>query len=120
MIPQGTKVYFAVKPADLRRSFSLAALASAELEKDPTQGGLYVFLNRKASQARILFRDPHGWGLLCKRLDRGHFRRPPCEEGRFVWELDAPALLRWLNDIELGRSARRVVRSAASQLTLLS
>ena len=53
MIAPGTKVYFAVKPADLRRTFSLAALASAELAKDPTQGGLFIFLNRKGDQVRV-------------------------------------------------------------------
>jgi transposase len=120
MIPQGTKVYFAVKPADLRRSFAgLAALASAELAKDPSQGGLFVFLNRKGDQSRILFRDPHGWCLLSKRLDRGRFRRPPCEGDRFVWELEAAALLSWLQDIDLSRSAPRKPRSSTSRLTLV-
>jgi transposase len=120
MIPHGTRVYFAVQPADLRRSFTgLAALASAQLAKDPTQGGLFVFCNRKASQVRILFRDPHGWCLLCKRLDRGKFRRPPLEDGSFVWELDAPALLRWLDDIEPSRASVRRARAEVSPLTLL-
>jgi transposase len=119
MIAPGTKVYFAVKPADLRRSFSLAALASAELAKDPTQGGLFVFLNRKGSQVRIVFRDPHGWCLLCKRLDRGKFRRPPLENGSFVWELDAAELLHWLDDIEPTPASVRRARAAASRLTLL-
>jgi transposase len=120
MIPYGTRVYFAVQPADLRKSFTgLAALASAQLAKDPTQGGLFVFCNRKASQVRILFRDPHGWCLLCKRLDRGKFRRPPLENGSFVWELDAPALLHWLDDVEPTRVSVRRARAAASRFTLL-
>jgi transposase len=119
VIAPGTKVYFAVKPADLRRSFSLAALASAELAKDPTQGGLYVFLNRRGDQARVLFKDPHGWCLLCKRLDGGRFRRPPLEQGRFVWEMDAAALLRWLDDIEPSRAVVRRTRSVSAHLQLL-
>jgi len=120
VIPRGTKVYFAVKPADLRRSFTgLAALASAELAKDPTQGGMFVFLNRKASQARILFKDPHGWCLLCKRLEGGQFRRPPCEDGQFVWELDASTLLQWLDDIEPSRASVRRTRSVTTRLALL-
>jgi transposase len=120
MIAPGTKVYFAVKPADLRRSFTgLAALASAELAKDPSEGGLFVFLNRKADQARVLFKDPHGWCLLCKRLDRGRFRRPPGADGRFVWEAESATLLRWLDEIEPARAAARKVRSVAAQLTLV-
>lgn len=46
MIPAGTKVYFAIKPADLRKSFDgLSALALSELEKNPSEGGLFVFVN---------------------------------------------------------------------------
>lgn len=119
MIAPGTKVYFAVRPADLRRSFSLAVLASTQLAKDPTQGGLFVFLNRRGDQARVLFKDPHGWCLLCKRLDRGRFRRPACEDGRLVWELDAAELMRWLDDVEPSRGSMRRTRSALSRLTLL-
>ena len=54
MIPAGTKVYFAVKPADLRRSFDgLSALAMGKLQKDPSEGGLLVFVNKRGNQARV-------------------------------------------------------------------
>ena len=120
MIPPTTKVYFAVKPADLRRSFfGLAALANAELERNPAEGGLFVFCNRRRDQIRVLFKDPHGWCLVCKRLDRGHFRRPSCEEGRFVWEADATALLRFLEDIEWRAASRGRSRRSIPRLTLL-
>jgi transposase len=52
MIAAGTKVYFALKPADMRRSFDgLAALASSELARDPARGGLFVFTNRRRNRA---------------------------------------------------------------------
>lgn len=55
MIPAGTRVYFALRPADLRRSFDgLAALAAGELAKDPRAGGLFVFANRRGHQVRAL------------------------------------------------------------------
>ena len=120
MIPSGTKVYFAVRPADLRKSFDgLAALAHSELERDPGKGGLFVFTNRRGNQVRILFRDPKGWCLLAKRLDHGKFRRPVLEEGRFVWEAEGPALLKFLEDIDLSRFSRRTVRAAQAQLQLV-
>ncbi len=120
MIAPGTKVYFALAPADCRRSFDgLAALAASQLERDPRQGGMYVFLNRKGSQVRVLFRDPHGWCILAKRLDRGRFRRPACEAGQIVWETEAAELLRFLSEIDWTRAARRVQRSVHAQLTLV-
>jgi transposase len=120
MIPHGTKVYFALEPADMRRSFDgLATMARSVMHKEPAAGGLFVFLNRRADQLRVLFRDSHGWCLLAKRLDRGVFRRPRCEEGRFVWETEAQTLLRFLDDIDLGRCVARVRRSATAQLSIV-
>jgi len=120
MIPAHTRVYFATKPADLRRSFDgLAALAASELERDPGAGGLFVFVNRRANQVRILFRDPGGCCLLAKRLDRGRFRRPAWDAGRFVWEADASVLMKWLDDIDFSRTTRRTRRAVERELRLV-
>jgi transposase len=108
VIPVGTKVYFALAPADLRRSFDgLTAMASSVLQRDPSHGGMFVFLNKRANQVRVLFRDAHGVCILAKRLDEGRFRRPPIRDGCFCWEIDAPALLRFLDDIDLSAKRRR-------------
>jgi len=111
MIPPGTKVYFAVAPTDLRRSFDgLAATAAGVLQRDPSQGGLFVFLNKRANQVRVLFRDGHGLCILAKRLDDGRFRRPQVKDGCFCWELDAPALMRFLDDVDLTVRRRAVAK----------
>lgn len=116
MIPTDTKVFFAKNPADFRRSFDgLAALVKATLDRDPSAGGLFVFINKRGDQVRVLFRDPHGWCLLSKRLDRGHFRRPPIKEGLFVWQTEAKYLLQFLNDIELTRRVRSKVGSTSAK-----
>lgn len=108
MIPAGTKVYFAVAPADLRRSFDgLAATAASVLQRDPAHGGLFVFVNKRGNQVRVLFRDSHGVCILAKRLDGGRFRKPPVKDGCFCWELDAPGLLRFLDDVDLSPHRRR-------------
>ena len=120
MIPAGTKVYFAVAPADLRKSFDgLSALAMAELERDPAEGGMFVFLNKRGNQVRVLFRDRHGCCVLAKRLDRGRFRRPPVVEGRFCWELDATHLMAVLDDIELSSTRLESRRKASSHLRVV-
>lgn len=110
MIPAGTKVYFAVAPADLRKSFDgLSTLALGELQKSPSEGGLFVFLNKRGDQVRVLFRDRHGCCVLAKRLDRGRFRRPRVKDGCFCWEVDAATLMTFLDDIDVahGRATRR-------------
>jgi transposase len=113
MIPAGTKVYFAVAPADLRKSFDgLSALAMSELQRNPGEGGLFVFLNKRGDQIRVLFRDSHGCCVLAKRLDRGRFHRPRVKDGCFCWELDAPTLMTFLDDIDMARG--RATRTSSS------
>lgn len=100
MIPAGTRVFFATEPVDLRRSFDgLAATALSRLGVDPREGGLFVFLNRRGTQVRVLFRDPQGWCILAKRLDGARFRRPRVEAGRISWETDTQTVLRFLDDV---------------------
>lgn len=101
-------MYFAVAPTDLRRSFDgLAATAASALQRDPTHGGLFVFLNKRGNQVRVLFRDNHGVCILAKRLDRGRFRKPPVKDGAFCWETEAPVLLRFLDEIDVTPPRRR-------------
>lgn len=117
MIPAGTRVYIATEPADLRRSFDgLAATTLERLGRDPREGGLFVFTNRRGNQVRVLFRDPQGWCILAKRLDRGRFRSPKVEDGRVSWETDAQTLLRFLDDIvPPSRESRSNTKRAASR-----
>jgi len=121
MIPAGTKVYFALAPVDLRRSFDgLSATAASALKKDPLEGGLFVFLNKRANQVRVLFRDPHGWCILAKRIDHGRFRRPRMEEGRFCWETDSRALMSFLEDVDLcSKRSRRNTKNKSTRLEVV-
>jgi transposase len=99
MFPPQTRVFFAVQSTDLRRSFDgLAATAQGVLGKDPAAGGLFVFLNKRADQVRVLFKDRQGWCVLAKRLDSGRFDRSKLRDG--VLREAAPAeLIRFLEEI---------------------
>jgi len=73
--PEGqVRVYLYGQPADLRRSFDgLQALVRQGLARDPLDGGLYVFINRRGTQIRVLYFDRSGFCLWSKRLEAGRF-----------------------------------------------
>lgn len=73
--PEGQlRVYLYGQPADLRRSFDgLQALVRQGLGEDPLDGGLYVFINRRGNQIRVLYFDRSGFCLWAKRLEAGRF-----------------------------------------------
>jgi transposase len=65
-----TRIYLATAPADLRKSFDgLSALVEGSFGMDAMSGDLFIFLNRRATQVRILFWDRDGFCVLMKRLE---------------------------------------------------
>jgi transposase len=62
------------EPCDMRRSFDgLQVLVRQGLGADPLDGGLYVFINRRATQMRVLYFDRSGFCIWSKRLEAGRF-----------------------------------------------
>ena len=76
LIPQGQlRIWLYVPPTDLRKSFDgLSALVRTKLAEDPLSGQLFVFLNRRRTQVRILYFDRSGYCVWAKRLEQG--KRP--------------------------------------------
>jgi len=72
-----TRVFVAVEPVDLRRSFNgLFACVQQQLRLDPLSGHLFVFTNRSRNRLKILVWDGSGLWVCAKRLERGRFAWP--------------------------------------------
>ena len=75
--PEGhIRVFLYGLPVDMRKSFDgLYALARHGLHQDPLSGHLFVFVNRRATQMKVLYFDRSGWCVWAKRLEAGRFLR---------------------------------------------
>jgi len=73
--PEGAvRVHLYGRPVDMRKSFDgLYVLARHDLKLDPTNGHLYVFINRRATQIKVLYWDRTGFCVWAKRLESGCF-----------------------------------------------
>lgn len=73
--PEGqVRVHVYGRPADMRKSFDgLYALTRRELAQDPLSGRLFVFINRRATQMKVLYWDRTGFCIWAKRLEQGRF-----------------------------------------------
>lgn len=73
--PEGqVRVHVYGRPVDMRKSFDgLYALTSRELDQDPLSGRLFVFINRRATQMKVLYWDRSGFCIWAKRLEAGRF-----------------------------------------------
>jgi len=73
--PEGqVRVHIYGRPTDMRKSFDgLYALTRQELGQDPLSGRLFVFINRRATQMKVLYFDRTGFCVWAKRLEQGRF-----------------------------------------------
>ena len=77
LLPGAVRVYFATAPMNLRRSFDgLSNEVRAVLGRDPLNGHVFVFLNRRKTQVKLLLWTRGGFTIVHKRLEQGRFAFP--------------------------------------------
>ena len=71
--PEGqVRVFVYGEPVSMRFSFDgLYALARNAMQQDPLSGHLFTFINRRATQLKVLYFDRTGLCVWSKRLERG-------------------------------------------------
>ena len=107
--PGSLKVYLAVEPCDMRKSFNgLYALAENTLKVDPKSGSLFVFCNKRRNRIKILYFDGTGLWVMAKRLEAGTFTWPKSSEANAEKLKLTPEALAMLTDgIDLRDGCRR-------------
>ena len=88
------KIYVAVEPCDMRKSFEgLSGLTTTTLKQDVREGALFVFSNRPRNRLKILYWDGTGLWVMAKRLEKGTFSWPQGEEKVICLRPEALAML---------------------------
>ena len=105
----GLKVYVAIAPCDMRKSFDgLSAQVKNHLKAEPTSGAAFLFSNKRRSMIKILYWDGTGLWIVAKRLERGTFNWPKSGEVRGKKIRIHPTALSMLTDgIDLKDGMRR-------------
>ncbi len=101
--PAGVRVYVANEPTDMRKSFDgLSAIVQHSFHRDPFDGDVFAFFNRRRDRVKILFWDRNGFWISMKRLERGTFDswRPKSGDATHV-EVERAQLVMLLEGIDL-------------------
>jgi transposase len=108
-LPANVRLFLAADPADFRKSFDgLSAIVEGEFGMTMSSGHVFVFLNKRATQVKLLFWDRDGLCLVAKRLEAGTFRRIRREGAATPhFEIDAAELVFLLEGIEVQSMRRR-------------
>ena len=110
LVPRAVRVYFATEPANLRKSFEgLSNEVRDVLRHDPLTGHVFVFLNRRKSQVKLLVYTRGGYTIVHKRLERGTFAFPDrVTPGVSSVAIDVHELAMLLEGIEIKRARTKV------------
>jgi transposase len=106
--PANVRVFLCTQTVDLRKSFDgLMALVGPVFQRDPLDGHLFLFLNRRRDRIKMLYWDRDGLALWYKRLEEGTYQIPAAPDGSRGLELDATPLALLLTGVDLKSAQRR-------------
>ena len=74
LLSRAVRVYVATYPVSLRKSFDgLSNEVEFILDRDPLSGHVFVFINRRKTQVKLILWTRGGYTILHKRLEKGRF-----------------------------------------------
>lgn len=92
----------------MRKSFDgLSGIVRSELGREPDDGSLFLFINRRRDRIKVLYWDGDGFALWYKRLERGTLETVSPANGEPVVTMDAAQLAMLLSGVPLSRVKRR-------------
>ena len=107
-IPSGASIYLCTIATDMRKSFDgLSGLVRPEFQREPNDGSLFLFINRRRDRIKILYWETTGFALWYKRLESGTLETITGRSGESVVMIDSAELSMLLAGISLQSVRRR-------------
>lgn len=107
-IPSGAAIYLCTVATDMRKSFDgLSGLVRSEFRREPNDGSLFLFINRRRDRIKILYWEATGYALWYKRLESGTLEEITNRGGDAVVTIDSTELSMLLSGISLQSVKRR-------------
>jgi len=100
--------YLYREPTDMRKSFDgLSGIVQGQLERNPTSGEVFIFVNRRKNKVKLLRWEQGGFILYYKRLEVGTFELPSFTEEAVSCQMSWPGLMLMIEGISIEKSKQR-------------
>ena len=107
-IASSTRIFVAISPTDMRKGFDgLQGLVSGALGQDPLSGHLFLFVNRRRDQLKVLYWDGDGLAIWYRRLEQGTFQMPSIRDDQTSAEINREDLLMLIRGLDYENVHRR-------------
>lgn len=108
------KIFLCTKPTDMRKGFcGLSNIIRDKFEADPTDGSLFLFINRRRDRMKLLHFVDGGFWLYYRLLEVGTFEVLTTNDGSIKKQIDATELSMLLSGVALEAATKRRKRYAA-------
>ena len=75
------RYYLYTSDTDMRKGFdSLCGIVSSQMSLDALSGAVFIFINKRRNQVKLLLWEGDGLSLYYKRLEKGTYERPASNE----------------------------------------
>lgn len=109
-LDHSTVYYWYNGAADMRKGFdALCGMVNEHMQSNVLLGGVYIFVNRKRNQIKLLTWEGDGLAVYYKRLEKGVYELPAIAADSSAATIDAVQLQLILQGIVL-TSVRRKLR----------
>lgn len=97
-----------IHPTDMRKSFdSLQGLVNNDLDQNPDNGTVYIFINKVRNKVKLLHWQSGGFVLYYKRLESGTFELPEYDDTVGSLRLSYTQLILLIDGISITNITRR-------------
>ena len=101
------RYYLYRSPTNLRKGFdSLCGIITSELQMNALSGSVYIFINKKHSQVKLLLWEGDGFSIYHKRLEKGTYELPATNDNINNISISNEALQHILQGVSL-KSVRK-------------
>lgn len=102
------KYYLHRQPTDMRKGFdSLSGIVMLELRMDVLSGAVFIFINKKHNQVKLLLWEGDGFAIYYKRLEKGTYEMPVNAKNNTEFSITHEALQHILQGVSLKSIRKR-------------
>ncbi len=108
------KIYVCLAATDMRKGFAgLSGIIRGQFEADPTDGSLFIFINRRRDRMKLLHFSAGGYWLYYRLLEKGTFEQLTADGDDQRRQIDATELSMLLSGVSLQNAGKRRSRHVA-------
>lgn len=109
------KIYAYTQATDMRKGINgLSGIIREQLDFDPVDGSLFLFVNRNRDRMKLLHFADGGFWLYYRVLEAGTFEKLAANDDGQHLQLDATELSMLLSGVSLAQAKKRRKRFAAA------